>query len=270
MFVNVNGQKVSSNDACLSVSDRGILLGDGLFETIRVFKGVPKYIDSHWQRLSNAAKQIDLKVSLSESAFKNHIKDLITANQLSTGGVRFTLTRGIGARGLWPETFEGCQFIIQTFELAPPKATYRLCYSGIRRDETNPLTYLKTLSYMDNIMIKKEAAEKGHDDGLSLNTKGLITETSMCNFFMMKADQLMTPPVSSGLLNGIMREQVKTYCDRNGISLLEQPLTPEMLDKTCSAFLTNSIIGIKPVTHIENIALRSHPLIERLSKAFYS
>lgn len=250
--------------------DRGLLLGDGLFETIRVKRGVPLYVLAHWRRLESASKQLGLKLPFNYKQFEEAIHDIIRRNQLQEAGIRITITRGMGERGLIPPVSQKNCSIIQSFDLPHYRDNLRLMYPSIRRNETSPLTGVKSLSYLEAVMIKQEATQAGYDDALCLNTKGYLTETAISNFFLVKDNQILTPPLDDGVLPGVLRDEIKSYCVLNGISFKEQSLSPDSITAQTSAFVSNVLMGVKSVTSIQSVQLEKSILIERLSKHFDS
>jgi branched-subunit amino acid aminotransferase/4-amino-4-deoxychorismate lyase len=130
------------------------------------------------------------------------------------------------------------------------KRIYRVCLIKTNRSANDRLANLKSLDYELFAKANTEARSKGFDDALLLNRSGSIFEASRANIFWMKNKALYTPPLSSGCLNGITRQQVIKHAKNSKIPVKEKNLTPEILKKADAAFLTNSLIGIKPISFV--------------------
>jgi branched-chain amino acid aminotransferase len=271
MYSNLNGSICLPKDARVSVLDRGVLLGDGLFETICVRNSKALFMPEHWIRLNQSARKIDFKLPLNEKTFVKIIDELIQLNNLNHAGLRLTLTRGVGERGLLPKFVRDSMYYLHSFDLPSVPASLKLCVSSIRRNETSPSSGLKTLSYFDNMMVKREAVGMGYDDGLCLNTQGIVTDTSCANFFLIKDRSILTSPLEgTGVLPGILRAQISLYCQQRRIPFIEIPLKIEDIKEKTSAFITNTLLGVVPVTQVGDIQLNMHRTLEMLSKHFYS
>lgn len=135
--------------------------------------------------------------------------------------------------------------------------------SSIRRNETSPFTFHKTLNYGDNILEKRAAVNAGIDEKIFLNTKGQICEGTVSNIFFVKEKKLYTPTLSCGLLPGILRAYIlETY------DVEETVLYPEDLVKFDECFLTNSLMGIMPLFQIENVAFKERTVTNLLRKSY--
>ena len=136
---------------------------------------------------------------------------------------------------------------------------FELEYSNIRRNETSPFTYMKTLNYSDCIWEKRKAKENGFDEPIFLNTKGEICEGATTNIFFVSKDKILTPPVSSGLLNGIMRQYIMKIAN-----VEEGIIRPENISEFTEIFLTNSLLGIMPVKRLGEHTFNSRNIANKL------
>lgn len=233
----------------LDPTDRGLLLGDGLFETLAVFNRVPVWQKDHLARLAAGAALlgIDCDLSLIESAVASVLAEAAHPH----GIMRITLTRGPGVRGLAANGRSPSLLVT----LAPWSAgtlftPVRLTTSPIRRNETSPASRLKTLSYVDNILAAREAAAAGGDDALFLNGKGEVAATTIANLFILRDGRLATPPESAGILPGIARKTLIALTDAE-----ERPLAPADMRQADAVFLTNSLRLVRPVHALDGTAL---------------
>ena len=134
-------------------------------------------------------------------------------------------------------------------------------YSKIRRNETSPLTYHKTLNYAENLMERRKAAQQGFDEAVFLNGKGEITEGTVSNVFFVKDGKIYTPPVSCGMLPGIMREYV---C--RSFQAEETVIWPEDIELYDEMFLTNSLMGVMPAESLGEHRFHSVKTAQRLRR----
>ncbi len=265
MFVILNGQLLPEDRDGINGLDRGYLLGDGLFETIKIYQGKAIWLEHHWERLNHGADKLSMPLPLSFDDLKVAMDTLIQVNALKDNGVRLSISRGVASRGLWPVEANNGQWSLHAFSVAQKALPLRLTVSSIRTNETSPLTGIKSLSYLENVFVKKEAIDKGFDDGLRLNNMAQITETSSSNFFLFKQGEVLTPPQEVGILPGLMRRHLIDSADELKIVVKEKPLTLNDIDENCSAFITNVLIGMREVKCIDNIQLQPNELIKRLA-----
>ncbi|WP_296579875.1 aminotransferase class IV [Xanthobacter sp.] len=247
---------VEEADATVSPFDRGFTLGDGLFETLRVKTGKVLRVEAHLARLAAGADvlgmplpAIDLAVALAQTA---------AANGLSEGVLRLTLTRGTGPRGVLPPAEPKPTVVITAAPLSPPLPAARLVIAqGTRRNDRSPLAQVKSLNYLDGILARQEAARRGADDAILLNTRDGVAETSIANLFAVIDGVLVTPPLSEGVLPGVMRAEVIAA------GAQELPLTADDLASAEEILLT-SALGIRSVATLEGRPLPSTAAADRL------
>jgi branched-chain amino acid aminotransferase len=254
----VNGRLVSPSEAGLDPRDRGFTLGDGLFETMRARGGAVQWLKRHLARLRAGAATIELPLLWTDSELTDAIACTLTANALQEAAVRLTVSRGVPAtRGLrlHPDPAPSLVIHAEQFLGYPAELYARGMHSvitRIRRNEHSPLAKVKALSYLDNVLARHEAAEKGADEALLLNTADHLACASAANFFLIFGDTLVTPPLSAGALPGTVRGIVLTeLASRLKLAVRERPVTPEELPRTSEAFLTSVLLGVMPLTAID-------------------
>jgi branched-subunit amino acid aminotransferase/4-amino-4-deoxychorismate lyase len=120
-----------------------------------------------------------------------------------------------------------------------------------RRNEASPLSRVKSLNYLDNLLAREEARHKGADEAVLLNTRGLVAEGSASNVFLVGSEGLLTPSIESGALPGITRATVIELAREAGIACAEGEVATEALVQAAEAFLTNSIMGVMPLTRLD-------------------
>lgn len=250
LMVNLNGSLVPGDQPVITLDNRAYRFGDGLFESIRVIKGTPCFIDAHWARLTTGAELLHIKVpaKLDRAAFERSILELVSANGIESGRCRFTLYRD-GAGNYRPETDEGGF----TFELsALNEPTFRLNPQGLMvdiwpemRKPINELSRHKTLNCQYYIMAALWSRQKGLDDCLLQNERGNIIESSSGNLFIVSNGVLYTPSLADGCLGGVMRAQIINLALANGIKVYECSLNPQNLLAADEVFFTNAVRGLQ-------------------------
>ncbi len=240
----LNGTLVEQ--ARLDCADRGFTLGDGLFETLCLADGAARHWDRHWVRFTNGAKVLGIPILYGQADVLAAIVDLARVNALTDGVVRLTLSRGPGARGLLPPVVPTPTFLATLAASAAPLGPARLSVCHItRRNQFSPLSRIKSLNYLDGILARQDAADKGFDDALLLNTAGQVVETTVSSLFALMGGQLVTPPIADGALPGVARGLV---LERLGAR--ERSLSVDDLLKADEIVLTNAL-GSRPVVAID-------------------
>jgi len=252
-IVYLSGELLPIKEANIFVDDRGFLLGDGLFETMRFDQSSAPHFSQHWARLQNGCDILGIQFSESPDNIQNHIKTLLQKNQLDkkSASVRLTLTRGRGPRGLAPPKTQTPTVMIRCFELLQKKHSISVMHSDVVINERSPLRQFKSLNYTENIIARQRAQQAGYDDALLYNTQGLIVGTTCANVFFIIDDQLVTPSLDSGALPGIMRQQILETSRQAGITVQETELRQEDCETASAAFITNSLIHTTPIHQLE-------------------
>lgn len=230
-------------------NDRGFLLGDGVFDTLVAFNGMPVEGERHLARLVEQAATIRIEIDAAS----------IRADwQRSLAGKDFciqrtTITRGASERGLWPDRVFVPTRALSVTPWTPSliQGSVALVTSAIRRNEQAPTSRLKSLSYLDNVLAAREAKERGVDDALLLNTRGSVACTTIANVFALTGMRLMTPPLSDGVLAGTMRALVLELAASVGLTADERTLTPSDLAAAGLLFVTNSVRFLRPVSSLD-------------------
>ena len=249
MWVYLNDRIVQAERARVSVFDQGFLYGDGVFETVRIHDGRPVWLDRHLARLARSCRQIGLP--LPEKPWPVIFQQVIDKNRLDHAVIRLTLSRG--ARDT------GDDRTVVLFHRPLPHITpsqrrkgIRLTLTTVRRPSprSGP-AQAKTLNYLNSLLAKREAEERGAFEGLMLTTGGHLAECSMSNLFFLKDRTLYTPSLACGVLPGITRGVVLDAAPTLGLQTREGRYRPEVLYDADECFLTSSGVGILPVHAID-------------------
>ncbi|MEQ3745239.1 MAG: aminotransferase class IV [Henriciella sp.] len=237
------------NAVLFDLSDRGLLLGDGVFDTSLVIDGQMVQRDLHVARLLRDAQAIGLDVSPDRLA-------QFTAEALApdaNGAFRITITRGPAPRGLDLSASVRPTLLSKLSPINPDiqHAPTALMTSVIRRNSTSPTSLHKTLAYMDNILARHAAVQNGFDDALFLNEKGKVCCATSGNLFFAIGDKLVTPPVLDGALPGTVRAWLFDKAAQIGLGLVEASLPLEEAKAAEFVLMTNSLRLFSPVTKID-------------------
>lgn len=255
----MNGRLASEGDIRVDPTDRGFTLGDGLFETIRAVDGLPAYASRHLARLRAGAELLALKLHAADHVFLDAMVRILEANDLRDAVLRLTVTRGPAARGLLPPDTARPTMLLTAAELPPPQPPARVIVAQtVRRNECSPLARIKSLNYLDNILARQEAARRGADDAILLNTQLYVAEASASTLFVHCDGMWQTPPVADGALPGVMRGVVLESRD-----VLQMRVPRDALTKVDAAFLANSL-GIRQIAAIDGRPLRNDLAYARL------
>lgn len=267
----VNGEVIPADSLCISPFDRGLTLGHGLFETIYVNKGEVPLLEHHWERLVLSVKLLGLTLPFNASEFGAMIDQLIDANQLTRSqcGVRFTLTDGPSARGLLSDGKQAPTYLFASFSL--PKNTAGSMSATLvttRRNENSFASRVKSISYLDNILAKKEAVSSGFDEAFLLNSKLNLADGAISNVFMIKKGVVYTPFISDGALPGVIRTIILNHLIFDNLEIKEQSINKDMLFSAEEIFITNALLGVKPIHQFENITLQTpYPMTTIIAEA---
>jgi len=256
----LNGKIISNSDATIPTNDRGFLLGDGLFETIRCAQGSPAELEAHWNRLAMGANYLQLPLLLSMNEAQHNIEKLLAVNNLNqSAGARITITRGAGARGISIPQHCTPTILITVFPRNKNTGSTSLCSSHIRINEQSPFTRFKTLNYLDKIIARQQAQNNGFGDALLLNTKEHVVSATTANIFFVKGKTLHTPAIEEGALPGITRQKIIHFAAEQHIACEEGTYMLKDLLTATEVFITNSIIGVHPVNAINKIKFNALP-----------
>lgn len=265
----LNGRPIDRHAPALSVLDRGFTLADGVFETMRVARGVIIQLDAHLARLTSALARLRIP-------FPPHMEQTVAdatrvlAERGDDAAVRLTVSRGIGAGvAPVPNVEPTCVLTISPFP-SNQAATYErglvtVVASG-RRNEFAATSGLKTLSYTDAVLTLADARAAGADDAIMLDTSGHVAEGVSSNLFIVSHGDVRTPPPTCGILPGITRATVMSL-----IAVQEAIIVPSDLAAADELFLTSSLRGIAPVRSVDGSAVGGSvpgPITQQLMAAY--
>jgi branched-chain amino acid aminotransferase len=270
MLVFLNGQFVPEAEAVVPVNDRGFLLGDGLFETLRVVNGKPFRMAQHLERLSRGAEFLKIRLPFTARELEKFARQLIEQNKLPEAMLRVTLTRGPGERGYSPKGANRPTLLMVTHP-APARENHvewNLVTSSFRIPAGDALASFKTTSKIIHVLARTEAEEKGADEALLINTNGEVAETAGGNIFWVYQDKICTVPTGRGVLPGITRAIVLEICQVLGLPTNKRVIKPEALRNSAGIFVTQTALGIVPVVTFDGQPVAPSPLVGQISGAY--
>ncbi len=252
MKVWVDGELVEHGSARVSVLDHRLTVGDGIFETLRVYGGRPFAVRRHLERLATSASGLGIAPPPSELLW-SAIGEVVAANGLEDGAVRVTVTSGPGplgsARGPGPPTV-----VVAAAALPTWTPTAAVAVAPWPRNERSALAGLKTTSYAENVVALTWARQRGADEALLLNLAGNVCEGTASNVFLAVGGRLLTPPLASGCLAGVTRALVQRAC-----GAAEEDVTLADLLGADEAFLTSTTREVQPVHAVDGASLPAAP-----------
>jgi branched-chain amino acid aminotransferase len=256
-FVWLNGEVVPAEKARVSVFDRGILLGDGVYETLRVRNGRPFRWPPHRERLRSSLEKARIALPFPLALLDQGIAGCLRANHLREARLRMTLTRGDGNPGF--EMMEGARptVVIAASPWRPlPQWKYSEGVQAViprirQTGEDNLDPALKSISRIHLVLARMEAEERGAQEALLLGSGGEVREGTASNVFLAERGTLRTPSLESGVLEGITREAILELARAAGIPCREDRVTRDDLESADEIFFTNTSWGALPVTRLD-------------------
>lgn len=270
MVVFLNGRFLPEAEAVVPVNDRGFMYGDGLFETLRVVNGKPFRMAQHLERMTRGADFLKIKPPFTPKELEKFAGQLIEQNQMPDAILRVMLTRGPGRRGYTPDK-DSQPTVVLSLHAAPPReksVEWSLITSSFRIPASDVLASFKTTSKILHVMARAEAAEKGADEALLINTNGEVAEAASGNLFWVYDDKICTTPTGRGVLPGVTRAIVLEICQALGLQTNKRVIKPEALRNSQGLFVTQSTFGIVPITAFDGETVRRSPLVDQIASAY--
>ncbi len=271
ILIYVNGQILPKAQAVVSVYDAGFMLGDGVWEGLRLYDGRWAFVDEHIDRLFEAAKAIDLDIRMTPDQVKQALIDTQTANVLHTDAhARLMVTRGVKTRPFQhPRLSQQGPTVAIIMEHSRPKLPRPIRLATVPHLRGLPMTQdpkLNSHSKLNCILACIAAEKAGADEALMLDIHGFVNTTNACNFFIVRKGQVWT---STGdyCMNGITRGKVIDLCRANGIPVFERNFSLVDVYSADEAFLTGTFGAQTPVGSIDGRQIGTGqlgPMTERL------
>lgn len=256
-WIFMSGSFVTKDEAVVSVYDHAFLYGDGVFEGVRAYSGNVFKLKEHLDRLYNSAKVIMLEIPYTKQEMEEIVCETLRKNKLEDAYIRIVVSRGKGNLGLDPFTCSNPQVIVIAEALALyPKEFYEngmeIVTAAARRNRPDVLSpKIKSLNYLNNILVKIEAYQAGVKEALMLNTEGYVAECTGDNIFIIKDGVLYTPPTYLGALEGITRNAIMDLAGDLGYEVKEEPFTLYDVYTADEVFLTGTAAEVIAVVKVD-------------------
>lgn len=268
----LNGQFVNEGQATVPINDRGLMYGDGLFETMRVYNGKAFRMAQHLERMVRGAEFLKIPLPFTPKQLQHFAEQLVERNHLPDSVLRVTLTRGPGARGYTPQG-EAKPTIAMTLHPAPPfdadhPPQWSLVTSSFRIPASDPLSSFKTLNKLTSVMARIEAEARNADEALLTNTNGEVAETAGANLFWVYRDKICTTPTGRGVLPGITRAVVLEICQILNFETNKRVIKPEALKNSEAIFLTQSTLGVVVINSLDGEPTGQSHLVDQIYRAY--
>jgi branched-chain amino acid aminotransferase len=268
-MIVIDGRLEESEKVLFDVSDRGLLLADGVFETMLAVDGRVFRRDAHLDRMIAGATA--LAIPIDRTRLEADLDLLLATLPTGEAVVRLTVTRGPGARGARrpPDAVRPTVLVTHApWAKETVMRPLRLVTSTIRRNETSPTSRHKTLAYVDAGAALAEAEAKGADDALLFNMRGAVACATTGNVFAVDGDVILTPQPDDGILEGTIRAVVLEAARELGLRTKEMSLAPLEFAMSETLFLTNAVRLLAPISGLDRRRYPTdHPTVTRLAEA---
>lgn len=254
----------------LSMGQAGLICGWGIFTTIRIARGEAFAYERHWRRLDKHAAIINLPMPYAAAKVRMHLHEVIRANKITEGCARIYLI--YNNVGFWQsdEPRPQVDLLICSAGLPEYADVARLGLRAHGRHAAAPLSGVKSISWLNNVWAVAEAAKEGFDEVVLLNERSEVSECTSANIFVVKNGKVLTPPLSSGCLEGVTRGILMEIAPESGVSVAAQSLHPEDLYSADEVFISSTnrnVIGVGEIAG-HKIAAAPGPVTQRLNELF--
>ena len=269
-YVFHNERLVPIEEVRLSPGQGGLLSGWGLFTTMRIFQGEAFAYERHWRRLEKDAGKTRLPFPFDATQVRSRLSELLNANQVVEGTARiYMIYNRIGS---WQsdEPMPQVDLILCTAGLPPHPELARLSIAAHGRHAASPLAGVKVTSWLNNVWHLAEAQKAGWSEVVLLNERGEVAECTTANIFCAKDGEVLTPPLSSGCLEGVTRSVLLEIGPPSGVRMIEQTLTPEDLFSADEVFITSTNRSLLGVSEIDGhkYSAAHNPIAQKLEGVF--
>lgn len=278
LLIYIDGKFYPKSEAKISVYDHGLLYGDGVFEGIRAYNGIVFKLKEHIDRLYKSAHPIFLNIPLSKAELTKAVLETLRKNNLTNAYIRLVVTRGVGDLGLDPRKCPRATVIIITEPLLQLHSVEKVengintMITWVKRNPVDSQTHeMKSLNYLNSIMGKIEANNVGADEAICLDKTGYVCEGVGENIFIVRDGKLLTPPLSSGALDGITRTLIIRLAKKMGIEVVERNITPNELFTADEVFFTGTAAEVAPIREVNKRIIgtgKPGPVSKQIKQAF--
>lgn len=265
MYISFNGHLIKSHEACIYPASEALAYGFGLFETLKIHRGKIFFMDEHFKRLENGCEELSISLEHDLYQIKKSCANLLKANDMVFGTLKILYAKNRDKYDLLLFTREN------TYTDEKYKKGFRICFAGTKKNPYAKLTFIKSNNYLENVLEKQKAADKGYDEAIFLNVSDKLSEGTCTNIFFIKNDVIYTPDILCGILPGIMRQKIIDLAYKLNLNLEIGIFQKEDILNADEVFLTNSLMDIMPVSQFENkeFDLNTNRVTQLLQNCFY-
>jgi branched-chain amino acid aminotransferase len=267
--ISIDGELVDADHAVISVLDRGLLFGDGCFEVLRTWAGVPVELGAHLDRLLDTAEVLALR-GVARGAIEAAVHAALGAADAAMPGehrIRIVLTRGPGELAAPISSLGPGRTLVIIEPLGPQPTEISLAIVDLPLPRRRGRGH-KTLAYLDHVLARELARAHGADEGVRLDDAGHVMECATSNIFVVSRGAVVTPATHGGVLPGIVRARVLALCGAQGIETRIGQLTVSELRAADEIFITSSLRGVVPVTRLDGELRPAGPLSVRIASGY--
>jgi branched-chain amino acid aminotransferase len=271
-YVFHNDQVLPIEKARLSPGQAGLINGWGLFTTLRIVHGEAFAYERHWRRLEKDAAIVRLPMPYAGPRVRVYLQEVIRANNVSEGCARIYLVYNSVGFFRSDEAMPSVDLIINTAPLPEYPSAIRLGLREQGRHAASALAGVKTISWLNNVWSVAEAQKQGFDEVVMLNERGEVAECTAANIYAVRSDTVLTPPLSSGCLEGVTRSVLLEISGEAGVAVKEQALKPDDLFSADEVFVSSTNRNVLGVVEIagKKFAAAPGPITQRISEAFHT
>ena len=280
-----NNKLIPWEDATIHVLSYALHYGSAVFEGIRAYKtddGCKIFrLDEHVKRLLNSAKIYRMNIPYSHQELKNACQIIVSSNDLNEGAyIRPIAFRGYDDLGLHAHNDDAIDVVVAAWEWGTYLGNDALkngvdaCVSSWNKINPNTIPFMAKASgnYLSATLVAMEAKQNGYDEGILLDSTGMVSEGAGENIFMVKDGNLYTPPLSSSILDGITRDAVIKIAESLKLNVTETKIPREQLYIADELFFTGTAVEITPIKSVDKITIGSGtkgPVTTEIQKAFF-
>lgn len=240
----------------VSVNDQGLLYGYGLFETLRLYKGMPFLLENHLDRLLDSARKLSFLRIPERHILERAVYDYVKRNRLRSQGVRLSISYGMEGG---EEENTGPRLFLTHRDIPYSRPDYergiRAALSSFRKNEYSAITGHKTFNQLENVLPLRQMQDPGLGECIFLNTSGFVAEGSRSNIFWSRDNRVFTPSLDCGVLPGITRERVIELLEQQGVQVEEGKYPLSALLDCDECFCTNSLMEMVSIVKLDDRTL---------------
>jgi branched-chain amino acid aminotransferase len=254
-----------------SPGQAGLICGWGLFTTVRIARGEAFAYERHWRRLEKDAALTRLPMTYTGARVRVMLQEVIRANQVKEGCARIYLVWNTVGGWKGDEKMPDVDLVITSADLPHYPEIVRLTVREHGRHAASPLAGVKTISWLNSVWAVAEAQRAGFDEVVLLNERGEVSECTAANIFAVKGAKVVTPPLSSGCLEGVTRGVLMEIASEASASVVEQTMRLEDLYGAEEVFVTSTnrnVIGVKEIAGHTVSNGTTGPITKKLDEAF--